>query len=65
MIYLKGEIKVSGHKIELKKGDTFSLKHPSRHKLGDYKIVWEPAEHDTPKDSVTTDWSKYIKENKK
>ena len=65
MIYLKGEINVSGLKIELKKGDKINLNNPPKVKLGDYKIVWEPAEQDTPKDSVTTDWFKYIKENKK
>lgn len=56
---------MSGLKIELKKGDKIYLNNPPKVKLGDYKIVWEPAEQDTPKDSVTTDWSKYIKENKK
>lgn len=59
---------MSGYKIELKKGEKFSLKPPPRH----YRIVWEPAEPDytlnhlpkhKPKYSVTTDWSKYIKES--
>lgn len=55
---------MSGYKIELKKGDKFSLKHTPRHKFGDYIIVWEPTEPSyKPKYSVTTDWSKYIKES--
>lgn len=55
---------MSGYKIELKKGDKFSLKPPPRHKFGDYIIVWEPTEPSyKPKYSVTTDWSKYIKES--
>lgn len=53
---------MSGLKIELKKGDRISLEPPSRHKLGDYIIVWEDAEpRYNPKYSVTTDWSKYIR----
>ncbi len=49
--------------IELKKGDKINLSNPPKVKLGDYKIVWEPAESEhTPKDSVTTDYSEYIKE---
>ena len=50
---------------KLKKGDKINLSNHPKVKLGDYKIVWEPTEQGTPKDSVTTDYSDYTKESKR
>lgn len=49
--------------FKFKKGDTFDPK-PPKHKLGGFRVFWVDTEPKyKPKYSVTTDWSRYIKES--